>query len=108
MRSTFFELGYGWLNVGSLLLGLLALAAPVLAVLNRRRGWNLASMVCCALALYCQIQYTTHLVRIEDITALLDTQTFMAGASGALLVLTLAANAVSLTVQRATDRRSTR
>ena len=62
-------MGYGWLNLGSVALGLAGWIAPWLAFAGRgrsgpgRRGlWHIVSLGCCALALWFQLCYQRHLV----------------------------------------------
>ncbi|MEG1176002.1 MAG: hypothetical protein RSD62_05060 [Ruthenibacterium sp.] len=71
---------YGWLNLGSIVLGLLAFAAPLISialVVNDR--WA-AGLICphiglfsALLSLLFQILYQLHLTDIQDWGAMLDT-----------------------------------
>jgi cytochrome c oxidase subunit 4 len=98
--------GAPWLNLGSLLLGLVAWILPVVNLLQRHnadrsRNWmvfSIASVSACAIALVLQIFYTNHLVRIEDWSALMDTSSAVAKVATFLLVVTLMLNAGTLAV----------
>ena len=94
----------GWLNLGSLALGLISWALPVIALVGRRaKDWPLFSIVsvgACAMALCMQIFYTDHLVRIEDWSALMDTSQAVARVSAILLGVTLVLNAVLLAMKK--------
>ena len=64
---------YGWLNVGSLLLGLAALIIPVIIIVRYKKTGNrnqpvlyTTSMCACALSLFFQICNNDHLVKIKD------------------------------------------
>lgn len=72
---------YGWLNVLSLVLGLMAIALPLINInlphkYDRKRYIlsTIASMGSCTMALFFQMIYTWHLIVIRDWTALMDTQ----------------------------------
>jgi cytochrome c oxidase subunit 4 len=94
-------LGASWLNLGSLVLGLIAWILPVINLVRRNRKWtvlSLASVSACAISLCMQIFYTDYLVRIADWSALMDTSSAVAMVSTLLLVVTIILNAVSLVV----------
>jgi len=66
-------MGYGLLNLGSLLLGLIAWILPVINLANNNKAehknWvviSISSVSTCAIALYMQILYGNHLVKIKD------------------------------------------
>ena len=91
-----------WLNIGSLLLGLIAWILPVVNIMkcnkdNHRNGGILTgiSVSVCAISLCMQIFYTNHLVQIEDWSALMDTSDATAMVSALLLVVTIILNAVA-------------
>ena len=96
-------LGYGLLNVGSLLLGLIAWILPVINLaqhnkVNNRNGvvFSVVSISACAISLCMQIFYTNHLVKIEDWSALMDTSWAVASVSALLLVVTIILNAITM------------
>ena len=73
-------IGAGWMNLASLCLGVSAWVLPLAAfALRRKAGGRLcptlvwASAAACAAALYLQICYQGHLVKIDDASAILDT-----------------------------------
>jgi cytochrome c oxidase subunit 4 len=92
----------GLLNLGSLVLGLIAWILPVVSLVRYdkigHRSWaalSVASISACAISLCMQIFYSDHLVRIEDWSALMDTSSAVAMVSTVLLVVTIALNAVA-------------
>ncbi len=98
-------LGAGWLNLGSLILGLVAWILPIVNLLRRNRAgrgnlavFSVASISACAISLCMQIFYTDYLVKIEDWAALMDTFSAVALVSTALLVVTLILNFITLVV----------
>ena len=100
-------MGYGLLNLGSLLFGLIAWALPVVTLAKRdttnsknRIAFPIASVSACALSLFTQILYQDYLVRKEDWSALMDTSNASALASSVLLVITLALNAIAIAKRR--------
>ena len=89
-------MGYGWLNFGSVALGLVGWISPWLALAGKRGGgvgdrglWHIVSLSCCALALWLQICYQWHLVEIHDVSAIMDTMDALVKVSGFLLVTTI-------------------
>lgn len=99
--------GASWLNIGSLLFGLVAWILPVIKLVQSNkttdRRWptfSAASVISCAASLYMQILYTDHLVQIEDWSALLDTSHAVAWVSAVLLIVTIILNVVTLVVYR--------
>lgn len=94
----------GYLNLGSLFFGFIAIILPVFSMINQKRFENLHrgiylsvfSLVLCMLAVYFQMVYQNHLIVISDISALLDTNGATTFISGALIVVTLSMNVVSL------------
>lgn len=88
----------GYLNVGSLVFGLVAWALPVVSLVKRKahdwRVYSIASVSACAVALCLQIFYTDHLVKIEDWSALMDISNAAAKVSAILLAITLVLNAI--------------
>ena len=98
---------FGWLNIGSLIFGLIAWILPVVNLTQHSksgsRDWpafSVVSAASCAVSLYMQILYTDHLVQIEDWSALLDTSRAVTWVSAVLLIVTIILNAVTLAVCR--------
>lgn len=88
-----------WLNVGSLLLGLLAWMLPLVGFVKKQRNVQtlaVMSMGACALSLSFQIFYHYHLVQIGDWSAIMDITGSTAFASGVLIIVTIFLNAVTL------------
>ena len=99
--------GYSLLNLGSLVLGLIASLLPIVTLVTQNRAhsrnWMIMSVVsigACGISLCLQLFYSAHLVRIEDWSALMDSANAAAWVSAALLACTLALNALSLAVHR--------
>ena len=95
----------GWLNVGSLVLGLVAWIIPIFYLIKEKKqtnpSWVTLSMVsfsACAISLCFQTFYTYHLVMIEDWAALMDTIYAVALASTVLLIVTIVLNVMALKV----------
>lgn len=85
----------GYLNVMSFGMGLLAWGLPLGNLFMRRPKKNLLnalSFTACAIALYGQILYTNHLIRIDDVSALLDTNDAVVFASRILIIGTIGLN----------------
>ncbi len=84
---------YGWLNIGSLLFGLIALIIPIITFMRQDNyvSNNLGvisgiSISSCAISLCMQIFYANHLVNIEDFTAMMDTLGNVSNVSAVLLI----------------------
>jgi len=97
--------GAGWLNLGSLVLGLIAWILPVVNLVQHnkadRRNWvvfSVVSLSACATSLCMQLFYSDHLVKIEDWSALMDTSHAVALVATILLVVTIILNAITLVV----------
>ena len=97
--------GAGWLNLGSLILGLVAWILPVINLMQHNRTDNrrwvifsVASVSACAISLCLQIFYTAHLVEIEDWSALMDTSPSVGFVATILLAVTIILNAITLVV----------
>ena len=93
----------GWLNVGSLVFGLIAWGVPVMSFIQYRQAdvrrcalYAVVSLSACATALGMQMLYTGHLVKISDWTALLDTYEAVIGVSSILLIVTIIMNSIAL------------
>ena len=94
---------YGFLNLGSLLFGLIAWILPVINLVKKNKSENknwiifsLSSVSACAISLCMQILYINHLVKIDDFTALMDTSDFIAFVSLILFVVTIVLNIITL------------
>ncbi len=99
--------GYSLLNLGSLVLGLIASLLPIVTLVTQNRAhsrnWMIMSVVsigACGISLCLQLFYSAHLVRIEDWSALMDSANAAAWVSAALLACTLVLNALSLAAHR--------
>ncbi|WP_400247682.1 hypothetical protein AB3U99_11405 [Niallia sp. JL1B1071] len=95
------------LNIGSLVLGLIAWILPAVNLMRNKsenQGNRLVtafvSMSACAIALFFQIFYNYHLVMIEDWSALLDTTGGVVVAATVLIFVTIVLNAVNLIIYR--------
>lgn len=98
-----FNFGYGWLNVGSLLLGLISWTLPIINIIRYKSGnqknWitlSILSMSACIISLWFQIIYNHYLVVIEDWSALMDTTGALVFVSAVLLIITIILNAINL------------
>lgn len=89
------EVGDGWMNLGSLLLGLTAWGIPAVYFSRRKPRGDRAGLACllsmaaCAGALFLQVLYNKHLVELQDWSALMDTSGAVAWVSALLLAVTL-------------------
>ncbi|WP_318241040.1 hypothetical protein [Ureibacillus galli] len=97
----------GFLNIGSLLLGLIAWILPIINLMRNEKpenkNWVVLSVIslsACAISLSFQIFYNYHLVKIEDWSALMDTTRAVVIATVVLLVFTLILNGLTLIVYR--------
>ena len=97
----------GWLNVGSLVLGLIAWILPVVSLMRYKQGghknwvaFSVMSVSACAISLYFQIVYNHHLVTINDWTALMDTTGALVEVAAVLLIATIVLNVATLIVYR--------
>lgn len=95
----------GWLNIGSLLLGLVAWILPVINLMGNKKheykNWGILSVIsisACAISISFQIFYNYHLVKIEDWTALMDTTRAVVIATAVLLIFTLLLNGLAFIV----------
>jgi len=96
-----------WLNLGSLVLGLIAWILPVVNLLrygkHDHRNWttlSITSISACAISLCFQIFEINHRVKVEDWSALMDTMNAVAFVSATLLVVTIILNVITLIVYR--------
>lgn len=93
---------YGWLNLISLVLGLIAWLIPASIIIQAKKRklkipfiMLLLSMGACGIALWCQISYNNYLVQIQDWTALMDTTSTLNWVSAVLLIVTVVLNSIS-------------
>jgi cytochrome c oxidase subunit 4 len=96
-----------WLNLGSLIFGLIAWGSPIASLAKKNKvenkNWaalSMLSLTACIISLYMQIIYNNYLVRIEDWSALMDTTFGVVLVSGILLVVTVILNIKTLVVYR--------
>ena len=94
---------YGWLNVASLVLGLIAWILPVVNIMKYDTGghknWvtlSILSISACAISLWFQILYNHHLVEIQDWSALMDTTGTLVRISMFLLIITVVLNGINV------------
>jgi len=93
----------GLLNVGSLICGLIAWIAPLFTLKKGMRKAILATLISvstCMAAICMQMFYQNHLVKIEDWSALMDTNGFMTILSTILAVITMIINVFNLNSTR--------
>lgn len=97
----------GWLNIGSLLLGLIAWILPVINLMRNKKhehkNWGVLSVIsisACAISISFQIFYNYHLVKIEDWSALMDTTRAVVIATAVLLIFTFILNGLTFIVYR--------
>ena len=95
--------GAGWLNLGSLVFGLIAWILPGINLMQHRKAdpgnmvvFSLASVGSCAIALCIQIYSFNLLVTKEDWSALMDTSPARVLAATILLGVTLILNVITL------------
>ena len=95
-------MGYGLLNLCSLILGLISWIIPFVTIRLFDRNkvtkgvvFSYISYVCCILSLFFVITYNNYLVRIKDWSALMDTTKAFQIAIVILTVITCVLNAVS-------------
>jgi cytochrome c oxidase subunit 4 len=94
-----------WLNVGSIMLGLIAWILPIINLVrpnkDKNKSWTLLSMVsisACVIALWFQILYNNHLVNVEDWSAIMDISEGITRISFILAIITLVLNAITVMV----------
>ena len=90
---------YGLLNVGSLILGLIAWILPLITLSNASKTKNpslfsFISLSACATSICFQLFYQTYLVKIKDWGAVEDTIYTVACVSFILLVSTVLLNGI--------------
>ncbi|RSL29242.1 hypothetical protein D7Z54_32260 [Salibacterium salarium] len=96
---------YGLLNVGSLVLGLIAWILPIASLTKHNKDNNktwvlfsIASISACVISLLFQILYNDYLVRIEAWVALMDTSKAVVRLSSLLAVVTIVLNVITAIV----------
>jgi len=101
---------YDLLNIGSIVLGLIALVIPTYCLIKKENEKSIAlssiSYAACAVSLCFQIFYNYNLVKREDWSALLDTIGAVAGASAVLVIGTILLNVVTILVHTKQQNRS--
>ncbi|KPN96327.1 hypothetical protein [Lysinibacillus sp. ZYM-1] len=97
----------GMLNVGSLVLGLLAISLPIVSlasnskqIQNHRLMISTLSLSACAISISFQLFYNFHLVKIEDWSALMDITSSSVLAVQILLVSTILLNILVVIFKR--------
>ena len=97
----------GWLNVGSLILGLVAWIIPIISIMKDKKRENMTwfalsiiSFSACTVAICLQVFYNLHLVKIEDWSALMDTMRGVAVAATVLTIVTILLNTLTLFLYR--------
>lgn len=97
--------GAGWLNLGSLVTGLIAWILPMIILMQHQKAdfrnvmfFSIASVSACAISLCLQIFSTSHLVKREDWSALMDISPTLVLVASVLLAGTLILNAVTLVI----------
>lgn len=95
-------MGYGWLNIGSILCGLIAVIIPTINLMRKDKSvidnlgiFSGISISACSISLCMQIFYANHLVNIEDFTAIMDIFGTVASVSAALVVATIVLNVIT-------------
>lgn len=93
------------LNLGSLILGLIAWTLPVVNLVRHNKAnhknwviFSVTSVSACAISLCMQIFYTNHLVKIEDWSALMDTSSAVVMVATLLLTVTIILNTMVLVI----------
>lgn len=84
-----------YLNLVSLVLGIVSLGLPLIALQRRERDllwYHIGSLSACGIALLMQMMYTYHLVSIADWSALADTNGAVSSLASLLLILTILLN----------------
>lgn len=91
-----------FLMLGSLILGLIAWILPFVQFKkNSKMNWavkSILSISACAISLYLQIFYNNYLVKIGDLSALMDTTGASTFLSAVLLIVTVIINFINLQI----------
>ncbi|WP_461611015.1 hypothetical protein [Cytobacillus kochii] len=91
----------GWLNIGSLVLGIVAWILPLLNLgreqenAKRWMTYSFLSFICCSTAILFQLMVQKFLVEIEDFSALMDITSSAVLASSVLLIVTILLNVLA-------------
>lgn len=98
---------YGLFNIGSIVLGLVAWILPTINLIRYNKGgqknwitFSILSISACSISLWFQIFYNNYLVKIEDLSALLDTTPTLVIVSGVLVFITIGLNIISLALYK--------
>jgi len=92
-----------WINLGSLVLGLIAWILPVVNLTRYAKNWVVLSIIsisACAISLFLQIFNIYNRVKIEDWSALMDTMGAKVFITAFLLIVTIILNVITLIVYR--------
>jgi len=92
-----------FLNLGSLICGIIAWILPVINIFKYKKceKWFVTSIISisfCAVSIFFQLYYQNYLVKIDDLPALMDTINTSSFLSAVLLLVTLILNAINLTI----------
>ncbi|KIL50802.1 hypothetical protein KP77_14220 [Jeotgalibacillus alimentarius] len=105
---------YGWLNIGSLVLGLIAWIIPVVLLAKHDKkslqSWalfSIASISACVIAVLFQILYNDYLIRIEAWVSLMDTTRAVVVLSSILAGVTIILNVITAIVYNKKIHKST-
>lgn len=104
-------MGYGWFNLGSILLGVLALVFPMLALALRHKN-NLstalthASYFAALITLLFQIIYQNHLAEIGDFGAIRDTSDSLAWVSVQFVIAVCAVHVIVIGIKAYLNRKN--
>ncbi|MBD8006973.1 hypothetical protein [Bacillus norwichensis] len=97
----------GYLNLFSLLLGVMAWVLPVVTLTRftkqNHKNWaslSIISLSACAISLFFQIFYNYHLVKLGDWSALMDITGAVAFFAAVLLIVTVILNVITLILYR--------
>lgn len=104
---------YSWLNVGSVLFGVIALAVPVAAMIKKVRRAKiglciLISMGFCLMAVLFQMAYGNYRVEVQDWSALMDTAEAMLSLSAKLSLFTFLLNLAAFLAAGGEERKEKR
>lgn len=95
----------GWLNIGSLVLGLIAWILPMVSLAKQNKDNNktwvffsIISFTACIISIYFQMLYNDYLIRIEDFSALGDTTKAVVRLSFLVALVTIVLNVITAIV----------